>query len=518
MSIRTPNHPSLAETQFQGLCDEQDVTRNKSSQDRTGWDYLIEFDREIVPHLPHDQQPGPETARVQVKSTRTRSLRTNLKLSNAQRFTNEADVCFVVLFSYPANSRKGRIFARHFHRELMAETLKRARQADHDGETALHRIKIPVTFTRDDDHTDDLLSWMREICFQAPDTYAHSKRLLARSLGYESGIAAVGQLTFSPAHVQQLVDAMVGLAADVPIEHASVRDYRFNIPAGTPLFAGTPSRVEVLANPQPARLVIEGENGAHVEINGEYRSASLPGLPIEMARATFSSPAISATISGTGTCTIAFSMDAGVAYPLTTFREALEFRRAIQSSTTVRFEISGLIPITLNGLAFEENVPEWLPVLHAIAKRLWQVCPPCQNPYLSIEAFGSCWHEAQWFASVLEDGALGLRVTPNDDALARQPIRNFLGYITLHVDGHVFWAICRRPCMSSEWDGADRVFSFGAPVVVESGVFEDTSEIPTLMLIDRMKAIQDRLALGTLTIGDGEITLDQGDKPIMLNA
>jgi hypothetical protein len=72
------NLPDWAETHFTLLCDEAGVVRNKSLQDRSGWDYIIEFEPAPIVGLPHDRQAGSTSARVQVKSKRVALLVSSL--------------------------------------------------------------------------------------------------------------------------------------------------------------------------------------------------------------------------------------------------------------------------------------------------------------------------------------------------------------------------------------------------------------------------------------------------------
>ncbi|KQU45127.1 hypothetical protein ASG67_15730 [Sphingomonas sp. Leaf339] len=84
-----------AEDDFSARCARAGITRNKSRQDRTGWDYFVEFPAIAVAGIPADLQPVEMAASVQVKSKRKGQPFVDLKLSNALRFAKNAAPCFL---------------------------------------------------------------------------------------------------------------------------------------------------------------------------------------------------------------------------------------------------------------------------------------------------------------------------------------------------------------------------------------------------------------------------------------
>src|SRR3954469_8928034 len=196
---------SWAEDKFAGLCSSAGVTRNKSVQDRTGWDYLVEFPPANMRGVPADLRPTEVSAPVQVKSKRLGRPSVTLKLSNALRFAKDPLPCFVVLFLATSGSEPVRIFARHFWDQEIGQALLRAREAHAKGRDDLNKLSMTVSFGVQDEHSSDLIAWMAATSATRGDRYAEAKVDLARSLGFEDGFIH-GNIQFEANDIEALVD------------------------------------------------------------------------------------------------------------------------------------------------------------------------------------------------------------------------------------------------------------------------------------------------------------------------
>ena len=156
MMTHTRGRP--AQDEFKLLCSTREVTCNESREDDFGWDFFVEFSMTADDRLPADIQPGPISAFVQVKSTGAEPRRARMKVSNALHFAKRPDPCFLVLFHTHGGRR--RIYASLFDETDMRRTLKQARQLSVAGKPP-HKSKISFGFSDAQDHTDDLIEWMR---------------------------------------------------------------------------------------------------------------------------------------------------------------------------------------------------------------------------------------------------------------------------------------------------------------------------------------------------------------------
>lgn len=274
---------SWAEAEFAGLCSEMGATRNKSTQDRTGWDYLVEFASDPVPNLPADMQPLGSTARVQVKSKQSGTPAVRLKLSNALRYAKGVDPCFVVLFLATQGGTPVRIYARHVWGDLLADILRRARMTEAAGDAQMHRIFVSILFSAEDEHTDDLLPWMKGQLDEVGPSYAEQKAQVVRSVGMEDG-GFHGTITFTEGSWSQMVDHELGLLPNAPVSHIAIMQRRFGIDAAHPLLSLAPDFVTITSEPRPCHVRVRAMDGTEVWLDGGLRVPGIPDLPPEFLK------------------------------------------------------------------------------------------------------------------------------------------------------------------------------------------------------------------------------------------
>lgn len=256
-----------AEQRFALLCAEAGVPCNKSQQDRTGWDFIVEFPPDKVPNIPHDMQPTDRSARVQVKSTGGEKLSTRVKLSNALRFVNEPSPCFIVLFKPGSEGKPEEIYARHFGKGLIAVALRKAREAAAKNRTDLHKIMLPISFGDEHRRSSDLLQWMaREVPVQIA-AYAATKANIARTVGYEGGLLT-STVTFKDVPIEKLIDHQLGLAEKIEVENISISNIRFGIEIPV-LNLGKPTFAQITPTPQSCRIRIRGRKGKDIWLDGK---------------------------------------------------------------------------------------------------------------------------------------------------------------------------------------------------------------------------------------------------------
>jgi hypothetical protein len=294
-----------AEDHFSGLCSRAGVTRNKPQQDRTGWDYIIEWAMPMFAEMPADLQPLGPSARVQIKSKEKGKACTVLKLSNALRFAKEPAPCFIVLYLAQDGSEPIRIFARHFWREEITRTLQRAREAHSEKRADLNNLTMRFSFTAVDEHTDDLIAWMAATLASQSD-YAAEKQRLLKTLGFEDGHIH-GTVSFPMNDLGAFVDHQIGLAPAPPIE-ITLKERRFGIDARTPIFAGKPDFASLISNPLPCRVRVRRLDGIDIWLDGGLLPA-IPGLPLEAMKLRVIADFLEIIIGGKGESKVTLNID-----------------------------------------------------------------------------------------------------------------------------------------------------------------------------------------------------------------
>lgn len=271
--------PKIAERLFALRCGEAGVTCNRSSdEDNAGWDYVIHFPANPTDSRSRDEQPGAETAFVQIKSTYTAPLVVQLKLSNALRMAKESNPYFLVLVVCAGGTR--RIFARHFWAEEIEHTLRRVRQAEVSGHRdRLNRRMLTLRLADQDEHTDDLLSWMHATIRAVRGDYRTAKAAITNSVGYEKGGTKFSvTLTGSP---EEIVDWELGLRTTPTISSLKVTRERFGIALPEPVLDDGGYEILIEPNGQACLVALRHRTkGSNITLAGTlYESRLTPARP-----------------------------------------------------------------------------------------------------------------------------------------------------------------------------------------------------------------------------------------------
>jgi hypothetical protein len=298
-----------AEDRFALLCAEAGVTRNRATQDREGWDYVVEIPSPKTPGLPADLRSPPQTAWIQVKSKQTGRPATRLKLSNALRFACDPAACFVVQFVATNGGHPVRIFARHVWTVMIEDILRRARQADADERDDLHKLYQPVSFGPEDDHTDDLLTWMVATLRGIPGSYADAKGRILQQAGMADG-SLFGSFSFRAEDLPTLVDHQLGLTDAAPIAEVTIRHRRFGIEARIPLMSAKPDFASMRVHPLAGRVRLRRAGFPDIGLEAQLRLANLPDLPSELKKTRITADFLDCvSVEGKGDVKMSFSFD-----------------------------------------------------------------------------------------------------------------------------------------------------------------------------------------------------------------
>lgn len=275
--------PKVAERLFALLCSEAGVICNRSSdEDEAGWDYVVHFPPDPNDARPKDEQAGAETAFVQVKSTADAPATVQLKVSNALRMAKEPHPYFVVLVVGLGSGR--RILARHFWISEIEASLRRVRSAELSGYgDRLHRRKMTFHLTDADDHSHDLLSWMRSTIDGVRGDYRAAKAAVVNSVGYAEGHT---RLTVTiAASPDEIVDWELGLRPTPTVSAIAITRERFGIELPDPRFSGAGFEISIEPQGQPCLMVLRPRGGeAAVTLAGKlYPSNVLSNTPEKRA-------------------------------------------------------------------------------------------------------------------------------------------------------------------------------------------------------------------------------------------
>lgn len=493
-----------AEAQFSTLCAEHGAVRNKAHQDRMGWDYIVEFPHKARTDLPLDRQSGPTTARVQIKSKTGGKPSVDMKLSNALRFCQESDPCFVVLFWRSRDGLTQQSFAREFDESLISQVLRKAREIDSNGPKPANSVKISIRFEDEHDHSHDLLQWIEEKTGENPVDYANKKSSLNNSIGYDEA-SHIGKFTILLEDIDLLIENSIGLREDVPVIDTEYRDNRFNIPARIPDFSGKPTKFSIRVEPKKAELVFKGKKGSEAVFPGDFRASGL-NFGEEYARASFISERITCKIDPISKMDLNYSFRSDTKETLRHLENQIKFNLMRGKKIEVILKVEGhdplkSLPIKIPGKPERNSI--WL---SQIISCLSSFHNDAYIPLISLDEILSLSEKIGRFVRCCIDG--DLTTTVNNPTAGKDELRvkGLTYFLSVDVGCNTFQTVIMRPLFNAVWQGQDSVrFTFGDPVSLFREVVPGNSTEHAERLRQQFKTIMTRLGPGYATINEGEV-------------
>ncbi len=500
----------VAESRFATLCSEAGVTRNSSAQDRTGWDFLVEFPESPVPGLTSDMQSIGHSARVQIKSKHKGRPTVSLKLSNALRFAKEPAPCFVVLFLATDGAEPVRIFARHFWEDEIARTLKRAREAGCHSAAELAKLTLSLSFNSDDDHSTELLPWMEQVIAAHGSRYLLKKKEIVDTVGFEDD-AIHGTLSFDVENLPALVDHQIGLTAEAPILRISLNQRRFAIdaPLLPPTF-GPPTSIRMQSHPRPCDLRVRGVGGLDEHLSAQAYLPGIPGLPQEQMKLRIVAGCLELIFQpGTNQGSLRITFEGQVRYSLPALMQTGRIWVAAKAGPLdLQVSYEGKLVFGLDGTILDGPaliVPDQVLMATELLMSVTGQRPP-EGLTISAREVRNAWKEIVRLHAFVHLNEARLSLILSDLAGIEKPPTCLLAHHILTIGEWTFGAVLHFPITAWRVEGHTAHLSFGPPriedVVVGGGK-------PELWRAELRKRFALAAAAG------GSITLEDGDLKVL---
>jgi hypothetical protein len=178
------------ESRFQEICEDAGLNCNKSTRDRTGWDFIIEFQFEVAEEAHSlDTRTVPLSCHLQVKTLLARRDRFKMRLSSAERLAKEIKPAFIYVFKVDG-IRFTEAYLIHIIDKPLARILKRLREAQVD-EKRVPINKQYISFsaaldgTRIEPTGETLRLAIQDACGRSLHEYSIRKTGQIRALGFE---------------------------------------------------------------------------------------------------------------------------------------------------------------------------------------------------------------------------------------------------------------------------------------------------------------------------------------------
>lgn len=225
---------NMGENDFARLCAAGGLSCNKSSQDVTGWDFIVEFPFHLNTAPLADKAASPIECKVQVKATDGLNRKVQIEISNLMRICKYPGPAFVILLEYDKKELPQRAYLFHIDNEMMFKVLKRSREISvSEKKVKFNKATMTLNFTDDQALTEvSSAALIAKIKNYIPDTlqrYITEKIKNMDNLGYEKGRSMLTFSTPTPESINDFVDALIGLRNPVQVANVFGFDCRFGI-------------------------------------------------------------------------------------------------------------------------------------------------------------------------------------------------------------------------------------------------------------------------------------------------
>jgi hypothetical protein len=223
------------EARFSEICSDAKLVRNPSTDhDRTGWDFIVEFDQ-LPPqgNTTLDTRRSPLSSHVQVKTMWNSNDRFRMRLSAAERLAKEPKPAFVYVFKVDNDLNFVSAHLVHMLDENLAAVLKRLRREEAKGTnpSRINRKYISFQASRSGRKIvptgDAFRRAVSELCGSDLDAYIEKKRAQLETLGFEARRFQM-TTTFKVESVEGFVDGLLGLR-ELEVTAGQTFETRFGI-------------------------------------------------------------------------------------------------------------------------------------------------------------------------------------------------------------------------------------------------------------------------------------------------
>jgi hypothetical protein len=495
-----------AESAFAAQCSAAGATRNKSVQDRTGWDYLVEFPVRRLLGLPGDLQPSEMSAQVQVKSKKKGRASVKIKLSNALRFANNPTPCFLVLYLATDGGHPVRTFAKHFWHPEIEHALRRAREAGDVPAADLARQTLTLSFAPEDEHSDDLLAWMEATVLPSGDRYAETKLAFSRSVGLGDG-SIHGSISFEADDLAALVDHQIGLIPTAPIVDVTIKQKRFGIDAPVPMFSGRPTIVNMRTHPKPCRVRVRGVDDLTISMPGQIYSPSIPDLPEELFKLRVVADFMELIVTHGGQVTMNLESSADIQRPLGSLKALIDtLTQSGSGPLDISIFVQDQVLFTFVSPQREICDPRWLLQMMFILECLGKVCEGNESDGLtiSISEIMAAWEDIVRFTALVTGTNFQANLTLEWLQTESLNGRWLLFYDHVEIGSWALMAVVARPITEVTGKGLQWRIHAGAPSVREGLIRRGPAEL-------WLTELQSRYALALQISGPETMMVFDGD-------
>lgn len=495
--------PRYAENLVKTLCSQYGVSCHEVEEDLTGWDLQVE--------LPVGDQKGPPDTHagfwqtyIQVKSTKSKTAKCRIKLSNMLHAAQSVNPWFIILVQRDPTEKIDKIYIKHIWQTLIELTLEKVRKA-YEQDRHLHKVEMNIRFREDERYDENPISKIHEKIKDIGHMYYEKKVHIYNTIGYEEG-GMQGSITVKTNNKEEFIENFLGLGGGITVESFTAYRKRFGIISKNPevqLDSGTLKIIPYPVTRAEVRLVGR-RSGESISQEAVVYSTPFPNVPASEQHIRFSTSFLEIVHVPDGTGRIKANWDAYAENGILDLSQFCKFNKILFAEgvdAEVWYENRKLLGAHVS---FRDNFYEldWVS-LDNILSLFLSCCSEKYYDYIKIS-----------LADVLEDVQKSIifsTVASSKTVMlefenmkqSEEDICNFdnvvwaLYYTYVKIKRYVFCKIIKREIISNILLGNSRKIEMGHPVTMRSYVLsaEEVNALETLK-IDYQRAVESEEATG----------------------
>lgn len=244
----------LGESTFKTWCAATGITANESHQDRTGWDFFLEWSMPRVPGNPIELHAPSIECKVQIKATDGSSGKIQVPLSSLRLMATSPLPSFYIFIEFNGKAYPTKAYVKHVDRSLIARILEKVHKAETGKrKKELNHSKMTISFDKCDAlHFPSGEHLKNSLTQHIGDygKYLEHKREHLRNVGFGEH---QGEMKFTIVGIDNLrkfIDMSLGSGEAIEITNILTLQSRFGITSEVPIFKSNTAYLQ-LSNREP---------------------------------------------------------------------------------------------------------------------------------------------------------------------------------------------------------------------------------------------------------------------------
>lgn len=211
----------LGELHFNAWCSEVGLIANKSTKDKMGWDFIVEFpfSNEITGLTVHQSAPK---CKVQVKATDGQERKLSIGLSNLRKLAVDPLPCFYIFIEYDTTNQPVRAFLRHMDEDLIGKVLELVTTTEQKGYTLHYNESHQLSALTGESLAQKLKSYIGNL-----NDYTYRKKNFLENVGYDDERLKIKFDLIGKENLEELIDVHLGLKEKANISNLAAVEKRF---------------------------------------------------------------------------------------------------------------------------------------------------------------------------------------------------------------------------------------------------------------------------------------------------